>query len=69
VSREEGTVKASKTERRELSALSSLRPSLPSICQSSWLQSQMSRVRFPALPDFLCTSGSGTGSNQPHEDK
>jgi hypothetical protein len=25
-----------------------------------------SRVRFPALPDFLRSSGSGTGSTQPH---
>jgi hypothetical protein len=24
-----------------------------------------SRVRFPALPDFLSSSGSGTGSTQP----
>jgi hypothetical protein len=23
------------------------------------------RVRFPALPDFLSSSGSGTGSTQP----
>jgi hypothetical protein len=26
-------------------------------------------VRFPALPDFLKSSGSGTGSTQPHEYK
>jgi hypothetical protein len=25
------------------------------------------RVRFPALPDFLRSSGSGTGSTQPRE--
>jgi hypothetical protein len=25
------------------------------------------RVRFPALPDFLRRSGSGTGSTQPRE--
>jgi hypothetical protein len=25
------------------------------------------RVRFPALPDFLRNSGSGTGSTQPRE--
>jgi hypothetical protein len=25
------------------------------------------RVRFPALPDFLSSSGSGTGSTQPRE--
>jgi hypothetical protein len=33
--------------------------------QSSWLLIQRSRVRFPALPDFLSSSGSGTGSTQP----
>jgi hypothetical protein len=37
--------------------------------QSSWLLTQRSRLRFPALPDFLSSSGSGTGSTQPHEDK
>jgi hypothetical protein len=37
--------------------------------QTSWLQTQRSRVRFPALPDFLSSSGSGTGSTQPREDK
>ena len=31
------------------------------------LQIQRSRVRFPALPDFLSSSGSGTGSTQPPE--
>ena len=25
------------------------------------------KVRFPALPDFLSSSGSGTGSTQPRE--
>jgi hypothetical protein len=30
---------------------------------------QRYRVRFPALPDFLSSSGSGTGSTQPREDK
>jgi hypothetical protein len=35
--------------------------------QSSWLQTQKSRVPFPALPDFLRIRGSGTGSTQPHE--
>jgi hypothetical protein len=35
--------------------------------QSSWLQIQRSRVRFPARPDFLRSSVSGTGSTQPHE--
>jgi hypothetical protein len=36
--------------------------------QSFWLQIQRSWVRFPALPDFLRSSGSGTGSTQPRED-
>jgi hypothetical protein len=35
--------------------------------QSSLLQIQRSRDRFPALRHFL-SSGSGTGSTQPHED-
>jgi hypothetical protein len=33
--------------------------------QSSWLQ--IKRSGFAALPDFLRSSGSGTGSTQPHE--
>jgi hypothetical protein len=36
--------------------------------QSSWLQIQRSRIRFPALPDFLRSSGSGTGFTHPRED-
>jgi hypothetical protein len=28
----------------------------------------ISRVRFPAVPYFLTSSGSGTGSTQPRED-
>jgi hypothetical protein len=43
----------------------------PPLCYSSqisWLQIQRSRVRFPALPDFLRSSGSETGSTQPRED-
>jgi hypothetical protein len=40
-------------------------PPLLSSSQSSWLLTQRSRVRFPALPDFLSSSGSGTGSTQP----
>jgi hypothetical protein len=36
--------------------------------QSFWLQIQGYRVRFPALPDFLRSSGSGTGSTQPRGD-
>jgi hypothetical protein len=43
-------------------------PPFWSSCQSSWLQIQRSRVRSPALPDFLRSSGSGTGSTQPRED-
>ena len=35
--------------------------------QSFWLQIQRYRVRFPALPDFMSSSGSGTGSTQPRE--
>jgi hypothetical protein len=35
--------------------------------QSSWLQIQRSRVRFPALLDFLRSSGSGTRFTQPRE--
>jgi hypothetical protein len=43
------------------------RPPLWSSGQSSWLQIQRSRVRFPELPDFLKNGGSGTGSTQPSE--
>jgi hypothetical protein len=42
-------------------------PPLWSSGQSSWLQIQKSRIRFPALPDFLRYSGSGTGSTHPRE--
>jgi hypothetical protein len=44
------------------------RPPLWSTGQRSWLHAQRTRVRFPALPDFLRSSGSGTGSTQPRED-
>ena len=44
-----------------------IRPPLWSSGQSFWLQIQRSRVRFPALADFLSSSGSGTGSTQPRE--
>ena len=44
-------------------------PPLWSSGQSFWLQIQRSRVRSPALPDFLSSSGSGTGSTQPREVK
>jgi hypothetical protein len=46
-----------------------LGPPLWSSSQSSWLLTQKPRVPFPALPDFLSSSGSGTGSTQPREDK
>jgi hypothetical protein len=36
--------------------------------QSSWPQTQRSRVPFPALADIVSSSGFGTGSAQPHED-
>ena len=39
-------------------------PPLWSSGQSFWLQIQRSWVRFPALPDFLSGSGSGTGYTQ-----
>jgi hypothetical protein len=42
-------------------------PPLWSSGQSSWLQIQRSWVQFPPLPDFLRSSGSGTGSTQPGE--
>jgi hypothetical protein len=38
------------------------------VVKSSWLQILRSRVRFPALPVFLRSTGSGTGSTQPRED-
>ena len=44
-----------------------LGPPLWSSGQSFWLQIQRSRVRSPALPDFLSSSGSGTGSTQHRE--
>jgi hypothetical protein len=46
----------------------SQRPPLWSSGQNFWLQIQRYWVRFPALPDFLRNSGSGTGSTQPPED-
>ena len=47
--------------------ISSSSSSSSSSGQSFWLQIQRSRVRSPALPDFLSSSGSGTGSTQPRE--
>jgi hypothetical protein len=43
------------------------RPPLWSSGESSWLQIQRSPVRFPALPDFLRSNASGTGSARPCE--
>jgi hypothetical protein len=43
-------------------------PPLWSSAQSSYLPIQRFQVRFPALPDFLRSSGSGTRSTQPRED-
>jgi hypothetical protein len=40
-------------------------PPLWSSGQSFWVQIQRSWVRFPVLPDFLRSRGSGTGSTQP----
>jgi hypothetical protein len=45
-----------------------LRPPLWSSRQSSWLQIQRPRVRFPALSGFLRSKMPGTGSTQPRED-
>jgi hypothetical protein len=45
-----------------------IRPPLWYIDRSPWIQIQRSRVGFPALPDFLRSSGSGTGFTQPRED-
>jgi len=42
-------------------------PPLWSSGQCFWLQIQRSRVRSPALPDFLSSSGSGTGFPLPRE--
>jgi len=44
-------------------------PPLWSSGRSFWLQIQRSRVRSPALSDFLSSSGSGTGSTQSREVK
>jgi hypothetical protein len=48
-----------------LARVPSLGPPLCSGGQSSWLLTQRSRFRFPTLPHFLTSSGSGTGSTQP----
>jgi hypothetical protein len=46
-----------------------LLPPLWSSGQSSWLLTQRSWVRFPALPDFLSSSGWERGPLSPCEDK
>jgi hypothetical protein len=43
------------------------RPPLWSTGQSSSLQTERPRVRFPAIPDSLRSSGYGTGCTQPRE--
>jgi hypothetical protein len=48
--------------------LNGFRPPLWASGQTFWLQIQRSRIRFPALPDFLKSRGSETGSTLPHED-
>jgi hypothetical protein len=48
-------------------SITSAGPPLWSSGQSFWLQIQRSRVRFPPLPDFLTSRGSGTGSTQPRD--
>jgi hypothetical protein len=55
----------STTERNNKCLWGVQRPPLWSSGQSSWLQTQRSRVRVSALPDFLSSSGSGTGYTQP----
>ena len=57
----------SRHTREEKHDVGERRPPLWSSGQSFWLQIQRSRVRFPALPDFLSSSGSGTGSTQPRD--
>jgi hypothetical protein len=42
-------------------------PTLWSSDHNSWLQIHRIRVPFSELPDFLRSSGFGTGSTQPHE--
>jgi hypothetical protein len=61
-------LKLRKKIRYIISAIYEKRPPLWSSGQSSWLQIQRSWVLFPALPDHLRSSGSGTGSTQPRED-
>jgi hypothetical protein len=44
-----------------------IRPPLWSSGQSSWIEIQRSSFWFPAIPDFLRSSGSRTGSTQPRK--
>ena len=62
-----GSIKIAGNFLTSCNELASQGPPLWSSGQSFWLQIQRSRVRFPALPDFLSSSGSGTGSTQPRE--
>jgi hypothetical protein len=43
------------------------RPPLVGEISVNFLRIDGTTVRFPALPDFLRSSGSGTGSTQPRE--
>jgi hypothetical protein len=49
---------------RDLYVCSRIYVMLWSSGKTSWLQTPKSRVRFPALPDFLCSNGSRMGSTQ-----
>jgi hypothetical protein len=46
-----------------------LRPTVLSSDESFWLQIRRSQAPFPALPDFLSSSGTGKESTKPREDK
>jgi hypothetical protein len=52
-----------------MSTIATVGPPLWSSGQSTWRLTQRSRVRLPALPNFLSSSGSGTGYTQPRGDK
>jgi hypothetical protein len=48
-----------------VSVVSITQPGGPGLC--IYVPQWRSRVRFPALPDFLTSRGSGTGSTQPRD--